>query len=84
MGGDAQAADSADENPAAAGPAAAGPPQPGAAGGRRGLDAAQRARLERIFGDVLHERAGDETAPGGRGESDSDAFLRANLPPHHG
>lgn len=56
----------------------------GAAEERRTLSAAERARLDRVFGDVLHERTGDGQAPGGRRESDSDAFLRANIPPHHG
>ncbi|GEM_PF-1332878 len=51
---------------------------------RRTLSAAERARLDRIFGDVLHERTGDGQPAGGRRESDSDAFLRANIPPHHG
>lgn len=73
MGGDERADRQADEQ--------AG--QPGGAEERRTLSAAERARLDRIFGDVLHERTGDGQTPGGRRESDSDAFLRANIPPHH-
>lgn len=58
--------------------------QTGGAAPRRALSAAERARLDRVFGDVLHERTGDGQGPGGRRESESDAFLRANVPPHHG
>lgn len=84
MRGDEQAADRAEPTgPPDPGPATA-EPQTGAGGRRRGLSAAERARLDRIFGDVLHETAGDEPVPGGSRESDSDAFLRANVPPHHG
>ena len=46
--------------------------------------AAERARLDRIFGDVLPETTSDERARGKTGREDSDAWLRQNVPPHHG
>ena len=48
--------------------------------------AAERARLDRIFGDALPETTSDERARGrARGEDpDPDAWLRQNVPPHHG
>lgn len=48
--------------------------------------AARKARLDRIFGDVLPETTSDERARGQarRGDADADAWLRQNVPPHHG
>ncbi|MFD3810475.1 hypothetical protein [Rhodococcus sp. NPDC058639] len=46
-----------------------------------------RARLARIFGDVLPETTRDERGKGdeGReGRGDSDEWLRQQVPPHHG
>lgn len=47
---------------------------------------AEQARLDRIFGDVLPETTSDERPRGGSGEDgpDPDAWLRQNVPPHHG
>lgn len=46
----------------------------------------RRARLARIFGDALPETTSDERDPESRGreESSTDAWLRAQVPPHHG
>ena len=47
---------------------------------------AQR-RLAEIFGDVLPATTRDEREPGvdpTQGESGSDAWLRRQVPPHHG
>lgn len=45
----------------------------------------RRRRLAEVFGDVLPETTGDERAPGAsEDESASDAWLRAQVPPHHG
>jgi hypothetical protein len=49
--------------------------------------AERRARLERVFGDVLPETTSDERDPGERRGDDSDPveeWLRAQVPPHHG
>lgn len=48
--------------------------------------AQRQARLDAIFGDVLPETTSDERDPGvRRGEDDpADAWLRAQVPPHHG
>lgn len=48
--------------------------------------AARKARLDRIFGDVLPETTSDERARGQArsGDADPDAWLRQNVPPHHG
>ncbi|MEV4633181.1 hypothetical protein ACIBED_14895 [Rhodococcus coprophilus] len=43
-----------------------------------------RARLARIFGDVLPETTRDERDSGGEGRGDSDEWLRRQVPPHHG
>jgi len=57
-------------------PKAGTPPEP---------DWKRKARLARIFGDALPETTSDERDPGERGEArDSDAWLRAQVPPHHG
>ncbi len=53
------------------------------------LRAARARRRAAVFGDVLpdstsddRDRAGGDGPEGGGG--DSDAWLRANVPPHHG
>jgi hypothetical protein len=46
----------------------------------------RRRRLAAVFGDVLPETTSDdrdESAPRSD-ESDADAWLRAQVPPHHG
>ena len=47
----------------------------------------RRRRLEAVFGDVLPETTGDEREPDARprdGEDLGEAWLRAQVPPHHG
>lgn len=48
----------------------------------------RKRRLARVFGDVLPETTADERDPGtggpGDGESASEAWLKAQVPPHHG
>ncbi|WZH52187.1 MAG: hypothetical protein PIR53_19500 [Nocardioides alkalitolerans] len=49
----------------------------------------RKRRLAAIFGDALPEQTGDDTdrgEPGDArgGEAASDAWLRAQVPPHHG
>lgn len=49
--------------------------------------AQRRARLAEVFGDVLPETTRDERDPepaADPGESGSDAWLREQVPPHHG
>ncbi|HEX6151527.1 hypothetical protein [Nocardioides sp.] len=49
--------------------------------------AERRARLARVFGDVLPETTQDERDPGVRRDDDSDPgdeWLRSQVPPHHG
>ncbi|MGA8256101.1 MAG: hypothetical protein WB767_05935 [Nocardioides sp.] len=48
--------------------------------------AERRRRLERIFGDVLPDTTSDERDPegGDRSEDASEAWLKAQVPPHHG
>ena len=49
--------------------------------------AERRARLDRVFGDVLPETTSDERGPGVRRGDEPDAgeaWLRAQVPPHHG
>ncbi len=41
-----------------------------------------RRRLDAVFGDVLPDTTGDEREPG-TSESDPDAALLADRPPHH-
>ena len=45
----------------------------------------RRERRERIFGEVLPESTEDDTEedPGERGK-DQEAWLRSQVPPHHG
>ena len=45
----------------------------------------RRRRLEMVFGDVLPETTSDERDPGSStDEPADDAWLRAQVPPHHG
>lgn len=47
----------------------------------------RKRRLAEIFGDVLPATTGDERDPGespARKESAQDAWLRSQVPPHHG
>ncbi len=45
----------------------------------------RRKRLAAVFGDVLPDTTEDEREPGDpAGEVGSDAWLRAQVPPHHG
>ncbi|GAA4810938.1 hypothetical protein [Tomitella cavernea] len=79
-----------------AGRAAAPPPlhddptpdeAPAAAADRARRCAAQRARIDRIFGDNLPEAGGDELARNSvreRGGDGAEEWLRSNVPPHHG
>lgn len=42
-----------------------------------------RARLARIFGEVLPETTRDERGESDTGGGDSDEWLRRQVPPHH-
>ena len=55
-------------------------------GPREETAAERRARIDEIFGDTMPETTSDERDPGvRRGEDDpTDAWLRAQVPPHHG
>ena len=45
----------------------------------------RRRRLARVFGDVLPVTTSDERGDdGGAGERGSEAWLKAQVPPHHG
>jgi hypothetical protein len=44
----------------------------------------RRRRLARIFGDVLPETTRDERDEPQAAERGSDAWLKAQVPPHHG
>lgn len=48
--------------------------------------AERRARLDAVFGEILPDTTSDERDPGtSRSEDDAvDAWLRAQVPPHHG
>ena len=48
--------------------------------------AERRARLDAVFGDVLPDTTSDERDPGTSPADDDagDAWLRAQVPPHHG
>ncbi len=68
-------------------------PRPDEAGGpsapeessRPALSAAEAARLAAVFGDVMPSTTSDERGPdSGAGQSDSDDWLRSQVPPHHG
>lgn len=55
--------------------------------GRRDADREEsawerRRRLEAVFGDALPDTTSDERDPAGR--DDNDAWLAAQVPPHHG
>jgi hypothetical protein len=45
--------------------------------------AARARRLAEVFGDVLPEQTSDDRDPG-EPPGDGDAWLRAQVPPHHG
>lgn len=47
-------------------------------------DTEQKARLARIFGDVLPETTSDDRDEPSSQDSGSDAWLQAQVPPHHG
>ena len=53
---------------------------------RAALDRARRqARLAEVFGDVLPESTADDRDDDVRRDrTDEDAWLRAQVPPHHG
>lgn len=45
----------------------------------------RRKRLAAIFGDALPDTTGDERDPGSAPREDaSEAWLKAQVPPHHG
>ena len=44
----------------------------------------RRRRLAEVFGEVLPETTRDEREDEPRERRDSDAWLRAQVPPHHG
>jgi hypothetical protein len=44
----------------------------------------RRKRLAEVFGDVLPETTRDERDEDDARESGTDAWLRAQVPPHHG
>jgi hypothetical protein len=44
----------------------------------------RKRRLARIFGDVLPDTTRDERDDPDTGDRGSDAWLRAQVPPHHG
>lgn len=48
-----------------------------------GLSPADKARLARIFGDVLPETTRDERGDGENEGGGADDWLRRQVPPHH-
>ena len=44
----------------------------------------RRRRLAAVFGDVLPESTSDDRDEKSADESGTDAWLRAQVPPHHG
>ena len=46
--------------------------------------ARRRARVAEVFGDVLPESTADDRDPDVRRDAAADAWLRAQVPPHHG
>ncbi|WP_185994607.1 hypothetical protein [Nocardioides campestrisoli] len=55
--------------------------------GRPESDWERKRRLAEVFGDVLPETTSDEREPDPReasGEPASEAWLKAQVPPHHG
>jgi hypothetical protein len=53
-------------------------------GERPESDWERKRRLARIFGDVLPDTTRDERDDPETAERGSDAWLRAQVPPHHG
>ena len=47
-------------------------------------DTARRRRVAEVFGDVLPEVTSDERDDRDGERGDSDRWLRAQVPPHHG
>ncbi len=66
------------------------PHDQGRAGRRTETDWQRRKRLAEVFGDVLPETTADEREPGSAGGGSEpgvdagEAWLRAQVPPHHG
>ena len=58
--------------------------QPSAADETVSDRARRRARLEAVFGEVLPETTADERDHVRRPSGDTDAWLREQVPPHHG
>jgi hypothetical protein len=58
-------------------------PEPGT---QDSVDWRRRRRLAEVFGETLPETTADERDPadGSRTEERSDAWLREQVPPHHG
>lgn len=44
----------------------------------------RKRRLAEVFGDVLPETTTDERTPGAEEAPSSDAWFKAQVPPHHG
>lgn len=44
----------------------------------------RRRRLAAVFGEVLPETTDDERDPADKDAPDSEAWLKAQVPPHHG
>lgn len=59
------------------------PTVPGPAG-REPSDWERRRRLAAVFGDALPDTTSDEREPGGPDEDAGEAWLKAQVPPHHG
>jgi hypothetical protein len=51
------------------------------AGDRKNTD---KARLDAIFGEVLPDTTSDERDAGSPEDGGADAWLRSQVPPHHG
>jgi nucleoside-diphosphate-sugar epimerase len=58
------------------------PVEPARSDARR--EAARRRRLAEVFGDVLPSTTGDERGGADHQEAGRDAWLRSQVPPHHG
>jgi hypothetical protein len=53
--------------------------------GREETDWERRRRLAAVFGEALPETTSDEREPEGESESDpAEAWLKSQVPPHHG
>ncbi len=48
------------------------------------VEAERRRRRARVFGEVLPETTSDDRPDRGEGGSDSEEWLRRQVPPHHG